>query len=178
MTKKSPRSKSEVDQIEEELWKDWNDESSKATKRQRLLEFHKRELANDRSHVYEALIDCVHGDGVLPGWLRVEIDAIHNAVLDQNGNLHDLFGLESKYPAKGKRAIKARADARLQGKLYGWAHVFIGRGMSKETAIKKAREHLTFPYGQRKSREMFDAQECLLDGYLDALTGVTKHRTK
>ncbi len=146
----------------------------------RILDHYEQQLKDgNRTAIFTALIYCVQENVPLPYWLGDEILDINKKVHQKPSNLHELFGLGSKLPARGERATKARRDVQLRGKLWDAASELIAKSkMSKDSAIKQAREQLDFPYKQRKSREMFDAQERIQSAYIDAGKGTTKHRIK
>lgn len=145
----------------------------------RVLEVHKqRFIAGDRSFIFTALIWCIQWNVPLPYWLGGAILDINEQLLRKGGNLHKLFGLESTLPAKGKRALTARRDVQLQARLWRAVRALMAKGKSKQAAIEQAIEDLNFPYGPRKSREIFDAMVDLQSGYFDTLRGTKKHLMK
>lgn len=146
----------------------------------RILDGYKQQLiGGNRIAIFTALIYCIRENVPVPYWLRDEILDIEEKVNREPSNLHDLFGLESMIPARGKRARTTRRDVQLQQRLWGAASELMANGkMSKDRAIKQAREDLKFPCSQRKSREMFDAQERIQRAYFDAGKGLKTSRTK
>ncbi|MGA8147286.1 MAG: hypothetical protein WB870_06890 [Gallionellaceae bacterium] len=146
----------------------------------RLLDDYKRQAAEGEPiAVWRALIYCIKENVPLPYWLGDAILEIERKVNRKPASLHELFGLEAKIPAQGKRAETTRRDVNLQQNLW-----YVAKGLmatekiSADAAIKRAREQLNFPYSQRKSREMFDAQMRIERAHNDALKGVKKHRMR
>lgn len=146
----------------------------------RILDNHKQQFdEGDRSSIFKALIYSIEENVPLPYWLGDEILDINKRVNLKPNDLHVLFGLQAKLPVEGKRGQTLRRDGLWQKKLFVVvSKLIVKEGVSKESAIKQAREQLNFPYGQGKSREMFDEQELIQSGYLDALKGRKKHRVK
>ena len=145
----------------------------------RILDSYREQFVDgNRLAIWTALIQCIEENVPLPYWLGDEILDIQKKVNREPSSLHVLFGLESRLPAEGKRATTTRRDVQLRGKLWSKATELMAKSprMSKDSAIKQARADLNFPYGQRKSREMFDAQERIQSAYMDAWDGKTKHR--
>jgi hypothetical protein len=138
-----------------------------------------RFFGGDRIAIWTALIYCIQENVPLPYWLGDEILDIEKKVNREPSSLHELFGLEPLIPAQGKRAATTRRDVQLRGRLWHAASELMAKSkMREESAIKQARKELNFPYGQRKSREMFDEQERIQRGYLDAMKGLRKIRMK
>jgi len=144
----------------------------------RILKHHEQELiGGNRTAIFTALIYCIRENVPLPYWLGDAILDVNEKVHQDPSNLHNLFGLKSKLPATGKRAVTARRDVQLQGQLWVAVTKLIAKKkMRPEAAIKQAREDLNFPYSQRKSRDMFDAQELIQHAYIDAGKGKKTHR--
>ena len=146
----------------------------------RILDNYKQQFdEGDRSAIFKALIYSIEENVPLPYWLGDEILDINKKVNLRPSDLHKLFGLGTKLPPKGERARTLRRDGQLQKKLWLAASELLPQNNGNiDAAIKQAREQLDFPYAQRKSREMFDEQERIQSGHLDALRGRKKHRVK
>lgn len=147
----------------------------------RVLDHHEQQLVGgNRTAIFTALIYCIQENVPMPYWLGDAILAINEKVRQDPSNLHELFGLKSKLPATGKRAVTARRDVQLQGRLWVAVNKLMAKPTepktSKESAIKQSREDLRIPYSQRKCREMFDAQELIQRAIFDAGKRVRKIR--
>lgn len=146
----------------------------------RMLDHYRKQfLDGNRTSIFAALVYCIQENVPLPYWLGDVILDVDKAVCTDPSSLHKLFGLESKFPAEGKRARKLRLDRQLQQKLWFVVKELLPEHSgSVHAAVEHARMKLNFPYEQRKSREMFDAQERIQSGFLDALKGTKKHQLK
>ncbi len=89
-----------------------------------LRDLHQRFTAGDRSAAWDALVWCASENVPLPYWVGSEVLRIARAVRavpktgDKPSNLHDEFGLERTYPARGSRAITARRREQIGVLLY------------------------------------------------------------
>lgn len=130
------------------------------------LERHRGDLiGGNRTATLNALIYCAQENVPLPYWLGDELLDIWRTVNNSPSDLHELFGLAEKLPARGKKSRTLRRDMQLRGELWDCASELMARArratlhLSMDAAIMQARAKLKFPYSQRKSRQMFDEQE-------------------
>lgn len=149
-----------------------------------VLEHYREKLqAGDHSAIFDALTHCAAENVPMPYWVSSAIIEIARnlhgkpAPGEQPKSLHELFGMEVRFPTSQTKALKAKRDLHLRGQLWSTASLIKHEeGISTDAAIKKARERLRFPYSQRKARQLFDLQEQIQRGYLDARSGNTNRR--
>lgn len=150
----------------------------------------KKVAAGSRAAIFEAMLRCAEEGVPMPYWLADQLLDIGSRVreLKEGGepaNLHDLFGMQEVLPSgSGRnkvRAIGARREIAWRKKLWVEVHKVRREAMaatkmkkkgaairplSKEAAIRRARERLKLPFEQRKARAMFDEQERIQREYL------------
>jgi len=152
---------------------------------------HYRELLGrgERPAIFDALTYCAEENVPMPYWLGAELIAIATQLHQKPtgkrpDSLHQLFGMEARFPTSQTKAVKAKRDLHLRGQLWHAASTLMAgdANLSKDAAIKQAREQLRFPYSQRKARDMFELQETIQRGFLDAhdpaRAGSQVHRIK
>jgi hypothetical protein len=138
-------------------------------------------VGGNRLAIWTALTFCIQENVPLPYWLGDAILDIHGKVNREPSSLHELFGLQSRIPAKGKRAETTRRDLQLRGRLWSAASALMVKpepGLSRDAAIKRARDELKIHYSQRKCVDMFDVQDRIQSADSDAWNGSKKHRIK
>lgn len=146
----------------------------------RMLDHYKQQFdEGDRSAIFKALVYSIQENVPLPYWLGDEILEISERVHRRPSDLHKLFGLGAQLPTRGIKAQTLRQDARLQKELWFAASKLLADSdVSVDDAIKQVREQLDFPYKQRKSLNMYNTQERIQSGHLDAWKGRKKHQVK
>lgn len=149
-----------------------------------LEHYREKEVAGDRAALFDALVHCAAENVPMPYWVGAAIldiaRELHLPPIAGSSpkTLHELFGMEARFPVSATKAIKAKRDLHLRQKLWSSVHAIMRtEKLSKDAAIGKAREQLRFPYSQRKARDLFDLQEEIQRGYLDAQSGKKRGRT-
>lgn len=126
------------------------------------LEVHQNAfIEGEQEHLLWALRLCLSENLPIPYWCSIEIIKRINQVTKEPCSLHDLFGLNTNYPAYGKKANNRRAKNIMERELYFYTRRYmLEHHVSKDVAISAIiKKYFPCRIQKRSARISFDKIE-------------------